>query len=485
MLPAMSATQRVRMQAAEPALLVDQLLNDAAIGLSAVDANFHFSLVNVAFAQALGRTPDQLIGTSAFDHVHPDDLAALAESAAQLTEAQPGTVSIPTPFRAKHADGTYVELEVWLQSIDRSGSPYHMVFTHRSAEPMTAIDRFIESTICGDGLDVSFAALITSLEMTFPCDVLVYWGWDGNRFSNVVGNRSELIEHDLLSSGVFVDLSEVQSSRATALQLAALTGQPIDHIDFQDYPEALRDFAQLHEVLACQVVPMRHRDDVACMVMWNRQQAPAPGHRMVPGTASRLVLERTARMGTLALQRWSNDQRLAREMRTDPLTQIMNRYGLMELLQGAEESGQVAWILIIDIDGFKAINDEHGHLVGDFALTELARRFRAALPEQGVVARLGGDEFAVFLGNAGNEPEHREQAMEALRDSVRLPFMHGETALRIDISIGAGLVGTTTGTKKALATADQNMYADKVSRRSRSQADAIHQRAVQAGQSND
>jgi diguanylate cyclase (GGDEF)-like protein/PAS domain S-box-containing protein len=463
----MSAVNRARLQAADPARLADQLLNDAAIGLSAVDKSLVFTLVNRALAEAVGHTPADMIGTSIFDYVHIDDLKALAESAAQLRDAPPGVVAIPTPFRAKHADGHQVVTEVWLQSIDRSGSPYHMVFAHRSGEPTAAIDRYLQSTVSGDGLDVSFTALADSLECTFPCDVLFYWGWDGQGFAHVVGHRSELIEQHVMRDFTRNASDPLEPSKCfpTAVQLAGQTGQPIDHIDFDGYPPALRAYVQLHAVTACQVMPMRHLNDLACMVMWNRQQPASAGQVMAPGIASRLLLERTSRLGTLALQRWSTDQRIAQEMRTDPLTQVMNRFGLMEVLTTAENKRQTAWVFIIDIDGFKLINDEHGHPVGDFVLAELARRFCSVVPRDAIVARLGGDEFAVYLGNDGREANYRMHIMEALRESVVDPVTYEDMLLRIDISIGAGSIGISSNAKSALAAADKDMYAEKTLRR--------------------
>ncbi len=457
---------QARIQASHPSLLAEQLLNDVVICLSAVDSTFNFSLINVAFAQMLGRTPAELLGTSAFDLVHPDDLQSLAESAAQMEDAQSGVVSIPTSFRAKHASGQYLSMEIWLQTTDHSGSPYHMVFTHRSSEPELAIDRYLESTLKGEGLADSFTALAQSLECTFPCDVLVYWGWDGKRFAHVIGEQVGLIETELLRPDHDKDIvniaeSDLSAVPITALHCAAATGKGVEHVDFQLYPATLQEHAQLHGAFVCQVVPMQYEDERACMVLWNRQRPPAAGRRVIPGVGSRMLLQRHARLGTLALQRASEDQRSARLLRTDPLTQAMNRFGFMEVLKETEKLRHEALLFIIDVDQFKTINDQFGHFSGDTVLMELTQRFRQVLPSNAIVVRLGGDEFALLLDQHHSAPIIATDVVASLKASTRKPIDLGDEYVEVTISVGHALLQAGATARQALKDADVCMYTDK------------------------
>ena len=106
---------------------------------------------------------------------------------------------------------------------------------------------------------------------------------------------------------------------------------------------------------------------------------------------------------------WQNDQYinllvLRHEMRdlahTDPLTGLFNRRALAEQLElqiatGHEQSGFT--VALIDLDGFKPVNDQFGHSIGDQLLIEVARRLQRACGKNGIVARMGGDEFAILL----------------------------------------------------------------------------------------
>lgn len=96
----------------------------------------------------------------------------------------------------------------------------------------------------------------------------------------------------------------------------------------------------------------------------------------------------------------------------DPLTDLPSRRlaldRLMMAIRSARREQQLAGVLFIDLDGFKAINDTRGHAIGDYLLKELAQRMVARLRETDTVARIGGDEFLVIIGalNSANDALH-------------------------------------------------------------------------------
>ena len=119
--------------------------------------------------------------------------------------------------------------------------------------------------------------------------------------------------------------------------------------------------------------------------------------------------------------------------RTDELTGIPNRRQFMAHLNAFTKAKEVGALLLLDLDSFKPINDEHGHATGDRLLKEISQRFMRALPEGSILARLGGDEFAVIV--RGNSESTIEVA-RALRATLSYPFPIFGHAIRVGVSIG-------------------------------------------------
>ena len=114
--------------------------------------------------------------------------------------------------------------------------------------------------------------------------------------------------------------------------------------------------------------------------------------------------------------RVEQDRRTRHEADTDPLTGLANRRALERTLDAAlTRAGarrRSLGLLMLDLDGFKAVNDQYGHAAGDAVLREVARRLRRTVRERDVVARLGGDEFVVVLTDLGGRSGAAEDAVE-------------------------------------------------------------------------
>jgi diguanylate cyclase (GGDEF)-like protein len=157
---------------------------------------------------------------------------------------------------------------------------------------------------------------------------------------------------------------------------------------------------------------------------------------------------------------------------TDPLTGLPNtRFMFMHLtreLARAERLKSEVSLLVMDLDDFKEINDNHGHHVGDRALREVASVLRAAIRPYDICVRYAGDEFIVVLSGCGAEEAERKRVelQNAIRDLVFEP--RAGKRLTLGISVGAAVFPHDGETYEALlATADSRMYRDKSKRKRR------------------
>lgn len=153
----------------------------------------------------------------------------------------------------------------------------------------------------------------------------------------------------------------------------------------------------------------------------------------------------------------------------DSLTGLPNRRLLFELLQKsfdiAARNGTKVGIVFIDLDDFKPINDRFGHLAGDSALVEVARRLQMSLRSSDTVARVGGDEFIVVLTNV-REAADISLATSKLAESTLRPIELREGSCRVGLSMGISLFPDDgTSVEELLGRADAAMYAEKASKK--------------------
>ncbi|OHT19771.1 diguanylate cyclase [Edaphosphingomonas haloaromaticamans] len=125
----------------------------------------------------------------------------------------------------------------------------------------------------------------------------------------------------------------------------------------------------------------------------------------------------------------SRQARLQMEAESDPLTGLLNR-------RGFDRRAAAGWggLVLIDLDHFKAVNDGHGHAVGDAVLCEAARRIRATVRAGDIVARLGGDEFAVLL--VEDEGGDHAALAERLLAALQAPYLVDGARIAASASIG-------------------------------------------------
>jgi len=176
-------------------------------------------------------------------------------------------------------------------------------------------------------------------------------------------------------------------------------------------------------------------------------------------------------------ERVERERRHAHLASHDELTGFANRAGVLahldaRLRQARRDRTGVA-VLLLDLDGFKAVNDRLGHTAGDEVLRSAADRLGAALRSGELMGRLGGDEFLVVLGNLPSRPEDRDTTGPSaadvvggvegvLRSSLTLPLRVGETEVQLRASVGTAVFPRDAADGATLlAFADAAMYRDK------------------------
>ncbi len=190
---------------------------------------------------------------------------------------------------------------------------------------------------------------------------------------------------------------------------------------------------------------------------------------IMKGNLARLApaVERELREATVRRERHIANQRVAYLAYHDSLTDLPNRALFLDRLQQAilrshrDEKGLA--VLLLDLDGFKEINDALGHHAGDLVLQEVATRLRGALRASDTVARLGGDEFAVLL--PATDVNRAELAARKVLHDLQHPFVADNRPLLVSASIGiAGVPWHAATSDEVLQKADSAMYLAKSDR---------------------
>ena len=263
-------------------------------------------------------------------------------------------------------------------------------------------------------------------------------------------------------SGIAANQLGLRLKRATSLSgLTVATGAAMRCDDSEEDPRVDRAMCRRVGLRSMVVVPLAHAGSPvgALKVLGAR-----PG---AFGEADVKVLELMSELIGAAMfhaVQYGADE-LFRLATHDGLTGLPNRALFFDrlrhaLAQGRREESSVG-VLVLDMDGLKRINDEHGHRAGDAALRELAARLSGVLRQSDTVARLGGDEFGVILSRV----EGREGAWVAayrLGSELDRPMAFEGMRLSLSASIGVAVFPEDGDQPEALVeTADQAMYAIK------------------------
>jgi diguanylate cyclase (GGDEF)-like protein len=196
------------------------------------------------------------------------------------------------------------------------------------------------------------------------------------------------------------------------------------------------------------------------------QQAEARLNDDFPPAASLLAeIERLKREVAIARARIGE---LEARADIDPLLDILNRRGFERELKRAiayvKRYGTQTSLMFIDLDGFKAVNDRHGHGTGDALIKAVSRELVGHVRASDVVGRLGGDEFGVVVWRVDEaQAAAKARELEALIGKVSV--VHGQVQVQVGSSVGVAPLLPDSTTAEVIEAADRAMYARKDERR--------------------
>jgi diguanylate cyclase (GGDEF)-like protein len=186
------------------------------------------------------------------------------------------------------------------------------------------------------------------------------------------------------------------------------------------------------------------------------------------GQGEQILLESWGRFASLAVERRGLYEQLSHRAQYDSLTALLNRAALYDRVDSwtrANAGKPIPMALVyLDLDGFKQVNDTHGHGAGDKVLQHVSTHIVESVRKTDMVARLGGDEFVIVLPGVG-EPAEARRIADLVAAAIARPLAYGGGELRIGVSFGISVYPADgDNTDALLKIADEDMYRAKLKR---------------------
>ena len=417
-----------------------------------LDERFEIVYANRFARSLLGYDEVDIIGRSVTEFLNAEDIVRAFEVVALMTDD--GGVGVPiTPalYDLRRSNGEWLPVELNAVNPPAGAPDGHTLVIGRYSGDHDIQNRILEM-ITSDRRDADLIAVIPELGAWRHPDeqyAVLYDDVDGK--PRVAGTAAA------------VRLATDHPGGEAPWARARRTGEPV-LVEPADLPPELRAASDAARLGACWAVPVADplHEQPAVVIGWSRGTGP-------PASVHRYALEIMGRMLNLVLQWRRQREELQRAARRDPLTSVVNRAGFFEVLGEALATAsptRMVGILYVDLDGFKDVNDAHGHSVGDDVLRVVARRLCSAVRGDDLIGRLGGDEFAV-LCPALTDPDDLTAVAARIIEDVSEPIAVRGVELRVGASIGIATADDATVPDQLVDTADRALYRAKAAGRGR------------------
>jgi len=303
--------------------------------------------------------------------------------------------------------------------------------------------------------------LANAVPLVVDCDRVGVCLWDAT--------RGELVRHAVTTYGGETEPEPAVWTPTPGSWLERMLEHPQAEPLFVDQTVREGGLQAIHEqfgIAAAILVPLMTADSFLGLLIVSVFDRP---ERLKPNPDLLDRLSGVAAQATTALQNGHLLDEMTHQALHDQLTGLANRVQFTDKLRRALDRGRAevhpVTLLYLDLDGFKPVNDEFGHDVGDELLVAVAKRLASCTRSEDTVARLGGDEFAVLI-DSQTAAGDAEEVSERLAAALTRPFMIGGHQLRLGASIGQAVFPIDAETPDGLLRcADAAMFAVKRSTR--------------------
>ncbi|MCE4291494.1 PAS domain S-box protein [Xanthomonas hortorum pv. vitians] len=395
-------------------------------GMAIVSRDGAWRDVNPSLCSILGYPREQLLRTTFQTITHPDDLEMDLCFVQELIDGKRDSYSMAKRYISQQGAVIWAQLSVSLVR-DSSGAPVHFVSQIQDVtERHVAAERLAESEARLRAISDATPTLVSQFDAEQRCLFAneAHRHWLGVEPSSLVGRHLTQVLGDDLSAPARAALAQVIAGQRASFEHVLRGGATLRDVEITLVPatqsastQAQGFFLMAHDVTA---------------------------HK----TLHRLMHERATR---------------------DALTGLPNRHAWSEGLQiavtQAQQQQRAVAVMFLDLDGFKRINDVHGHRAGDAVLVAFGRCLQQAAGSRYLVARLAGDEFVVLLDDLQDPQTECAAVAERIRTAAAAGAVFGEQHLPIHSSIGvAWQHGQHADAASLMHAADEAMYAAKRAR---------------------
>lgn len=383
-----------------------------------VDADGKFSFVNNSWLRTFGYTKQEVKKLSIFDLIHPDDLEYCTDIFQSLFRKERDKTQMEVAFLTKDGKTVYLKGSVNLQL--------------KGKEPVSTRSIYRNIT------EEKEAEYLRRLSV--------------NIFSNT---KEGVVATDKEGQMKFANTAFLEITEYTEEELLKENINAIFPVKAQDSDVATQMISALQESGTWQGELWTHKKNGEPYLL--RMSVNA-----IHNEKGEII--NYAGIITDITEDKERERNLYKLAMYDNLTKLPNRemfYEFANIAQKeAEEKKKIFALLFLDLDNFKEINDQYGHLVGDRLLRALSQRLRNAIRESDIASRFGGDEFVVLLKDI-KSVENTKKVSQHIVDSISKPYTISDEKIRVSASIGISLYSYRTDINRLLKNADQAMYLAK------------------------